>query len=297
MNKNPTEVKGANHSCNEIMPKFQWPNLWRDAKVLLIDLLSLCVIAIAIWCFVRFIVFQFGVVDIVAFQGCDWANLVDGVAWPVTMFVALFLFRNPILRILYELPGLVRRSKYDNSQPSEGAISTDKGKTKFAEDLTCDEGSSHECEKDEATTGNSAPQDPASLTGKSFEELVVRELQEEVWPIIVHREPVIENSGCRFDAAFEKDDYIYCVEIKAGSPSKVLPQMVRRLDAEYWRFTKKTRSRFVFVLCIVSKKDDELKKCAMLMKGNPYCWEIRAYDANGKMTGKKRGSPSFSVES
>ena len=266
------------------------PRFLCSLLVVLMDVFLLTLVSITLWAFVRFFLLEWGVIDRKMFTGGEWIELIKAVIWPGLTFIAIFLFRNPLLGILDELPSFVHRSRFDNRQVFNGYIQDGKGKPTLDTDSGSNEG--------ESPKGQYMRQSSYASNGKVFEDVVISFIQDETWPIVVHRDSTVENSRYRFDAVFEKDGFTYCVEVKkcsSGSFKMVLPLMLNRVDELYLAFTEKMRRRFVFVFCFEgnddSKDKSKLVECVRLLTGKQYLWEVRVYSPDGKKIDAKRGFP------
>ena len=53
------------------------------------------------------------------FNGENWEKVIGHIAWPLMVFATLFLFRNPLLELLYETRGFIGRSYYKHGEDAE----------------------------------------------------------------------------------------------------------------------------------------------------------------------------------
>ncbi len=280
---------------SENKPRFRWVTFGRSILVLAIDMILLLVIAFGVWVFCRFFLLKWGMTDRNVFTRRECVELIKALVCPVSVMITIFLFRNPILRILYELPWFIRRSRFDNSQPaSKKDIQRESAKPGLGDSWNSDKNGETE---GGPTKGNAKTTTTGVSNERNFEKIVAQSIQNEIWPIVLYQEATIENSKCRFDAAFEKDGFIYGIEIKIKSSTPTLITIVNRLDKLYLDFSNSIRDRFVFVLCLIGESTGDEKMiadCSTLLYDKPYHWELRVYDSDGKKINTRHGSPSWS---
>lgn len=153
---------------------------------------------------------------------CALAPSYVAMAWPMTLLAIVVIFHDAFARILYQVPGLIYRSRYDNKNESIGSaelVATQRVK--------------------------SAKEDKESRVISRIEEM---------FGVNVLRESMLGGSRVRFDAAFVKDGYLHIVEVKylTGNSldmANVSNRVVRLLS----EISIARRKYIKLVLCLVGK--------------------------------------------
>lgn len=269
---------------------FKWSKWGRTLLITFVDTI-ICFATFALaWLFGRFFLLEWGVIDRNLFTASDWVHLIDVIAWPAIVLLVLFLYRNPLLRILNELPSFVQRSRCDNSCRS-GNTSDGQGKPSLEEISHSEaEGNPHDLRNEESPSHKRCNRVHSSSVQKD----IIADIRSEIWPVAIREQRSIGNANVRFDAAYEKEGYTYAVEIKTNVTTSGLSMMLNSLDCIFSDLSATVKEKFVFVLCIVTSANAECNKIEEymhLLQCRPFAWELRIYDMDGKKIDSRRGSP------
>ena len=240
------------------------------------------------WEFLRYLVLDWMIKNKAALSGLGIERIVTATAWPIVTFILVFLFRKQLLLSLAQLPGLIRRSRYDNRTINKSTtITTGEGKRGMSGDIDKE---SQSCGS-EISLGNDIRENKGTVhVGMDFERAVLKVIDEEFWPFKIMRESCIDDSQLRFDAAIKRDGWVYGVEIKYAKDIAVLQRsiqyMANRIDGIYADFPEYTKKKFIFMLCIclggsINDIPSIPSEITQIFIGKPYRLEIRLYDESG----------------
>lgn len=218
-----------NSSQLKARAKFEWNTFWHVLIVLGIDFLVLVIVSLAIWAFVKFLLLNGQTVLV---DGGDVVAAIDKVAWPSACFVLLMLFRNPMMRILNEIPSFIKRSRFDNS------------KSPLDErDFVC-------LPRETACFKGEIKHEQGCHAHVEVEQKVCGRLEIE-YGVSVHREDMIRGCTTRLDAAFVFHGILYVVEVERFSRLEDL-RKVRDQFREVSGEVEQTRNAdVVLMLCLV----------------------------------------------
>ena len=236
-------------------PHFSWPIFGRGLIMLLIDSFSLFLLvgALCVVCV------MLGMVPL--FKGADWVGIIRYIAWPVCIFALLLLFRNPLLQILYEVPGFIRRSWYGNGSPI-----TDPGRN--------DQNIGHDSEG----TGDYAMSNVKRL--KLLEGKVLAQIGREYGAKIAY-DKGIEGSRYFFDGVMELGRSIVGIEVKVADGHNVWRKIFERMKSIYSGFSADIKERFIFMVCSCGEwKDEEKKKLEQLTSTMPFRTIVKFFSEN-----------------
>lgn len=239
-------------------PHFSWPIFGRGLFILLIDSLSLLML-VGVLCGVCVIL---GRVSL--FKGADWVGIIRYIVWPFCIFALLLLFRNPLLQILYEVPGFIRRSWYGN-----GSSITNPDKN--------DQNIGHNSEgtEDNANALESKMQRLKLLEGK-----VLAQIGREYGVEIAYNKG-IEGSRYFFDGVMELGRSIVGIEVKCIARPSMWQVIFERMTSIYSGFSADIKERFIFMICICGKrKDDEKKRIEQIASEKPFRTIVRFFPEN-----------------
>ncbi len=271
-------------------PHFSWGIYIRGVIILCVDLLVFVGTCYVLLKFVLHQVLGGTRINIDLFDGGDWIGVIKYSAWPLTTLIIVFLFRNHLMQILYEMPAFVRRSYYrEGSKGCDGLIEDGSGHEAICEDMEgikCATG-----ESPNAT--NSVQLDEVMQKAKDFEGCVIEALKKEFSSMICQRNTaIIERSRYSFDFAFEAQGRIFGVEVKRNPNGFAWGRVVNRVDEIYGQFSDRVRQRFTFVVCMYSQSTaspQSYLQLRRLLSGKQYYWEIRWYNDRGDMLSVVKG--------
>jgi len=230
--------------------------------VSLVDIGITAIVVAMAYCFVRYAVF--GGVRLPV-SGGEVAEIVAAMAWPVAMLLGLLLFRNPILRILNELPGFIRRSyvRYEGKGMMEPN----------AESKKLNEGIS-------GNVKNAKNPNPRNMTEIHRKVNAVASCLGKKFGGVAHSDQCIGSRDYIFDVVIEAKNRIIGVEIKMGVPNDNVWRLVfERVKHMYDKYDQALKSRFVFVAAIIGPISDAERLKLMTMAQNyDFKAQVLVYD-------------------
>lgn len=260
-------------------PIFQWKNFGRSIVILLTDFLIMIMLIGGIAGLFYFMFVYCEIQSPRLFSGRDYVDIIRSIVWPISSLIVLLLFRNPIMRIVYELPGFVRRSHYGQEMFSdnekEAALRKDPENKKKKPDWEEDANeafdstlrSAHRDEADALHTNKvkeirdhkaGVSEDKIKdeknrrvLDYRNMENVILGKLKKEYTVFDIKRDVRIRESNIVFDGAFWKDDHLYAIEIKFIRNFIHLQGYLERIALFVQGLPKKYRENFSLILCLV----------------------------------------------
>lgn len=241
------------------------------------------------WEFCRYFILDWVVKNKDALSGMEGEKIISATAWPVLILAIVFLFRKQLLLSLSQIPGLIKRSRYDNRNVTQNItkITSGAGKGGLSDEIV------HGENQAPLTNDKSKDASPMNL-GLEFENAVLKALEEEFWPYRLKRNACINESSFRFDAAVERNGWMYGIELKCARSvetfRRLIYQAINRLDGIYAEFPACTKERFIFLLCInLGDSDNKIpSEVTQIFMEKPYRIEIRLCDKNGQKKDSRR---------
>lgn len=238
-------MRPMNECRDEQCACFTWRAFGRALVVSFIDCGGAAIVVAALWCFVRYGIFDGERIPTTA---DDVAKIVRAVAWPSLSLLVVLLFRNPLLRILNEMPTFVRRSFYRNGTPLQALDPGEKSK-KLSDDK----------ESDDKKANDSSMPLPSKRAGReelSVENKVGRELAER-YGGRYFLDKCIGSRRYIFDVVIETPTKLYGVEIKRSSNADAWDSVLDRIEQLYEDWPDTVRERFTFIPIV---RDASVKK-------------------------------------
>ena len=236
--------------------KFQWRNLWRSIFVFVIDFSILAIIVSGIvgvfYCVLKACNLNISRV----FSGKDYVDIISATVWPISLLLILMLFRNPLMRIIYELPGFIRRSRYGQSSFSEEEKRQSIKREKRKENESGNgEGDITKAEKENFGSGYNSDAQRLDCTNPiEIEKEIIGMLKKEYMVTEVAINARIRQSNLIFDGVFWKNDHLYAVEIKKISNFVSVENLLERVAMFVQGLPIKYRENFSFIICLVYEK-------------------------------------------
>lgn len=240
--------------------KFQWQKFGRDIVIFVLDLVILVVTVSVIVCVFYWIFRLWNFVTPKVFTVKDCIDILSAIAWPIFVLFILLLFRNPLMRIIYEAPGFIRRSRY-----GQGVFSRNEKEQAIEKDLNVkdtEDGSikNENFEQNQRAENNGCVKENLKLTPALIEKSIIGKLKKEYAVSDIIRDVRIRQSNLIFDGAFWKNDCLYAVEIKRTSDFIVVRHYLERVAMFVQGLPKKYRENFSIVLCLVYERvSDDLR--------------------------------------
>lgn len=243
-------MRPMNECRDDQCARFTWRAFGRALVVSSIDFGGAAIVIAALWCFVRYGIFDGERIPITA---DDVAKIVRAVAWPSLSLLVVLLFRNPLQRILNEIPTFVRRSFYRNGTPLQ-ALDPVAGSKKLSEDK----------ESDDKKANDSSMPLPSKRTGRE-ELLVANKVGRELVKEYGGRYFLDKCIGSRryvFDVVIETPTKLYGVEIKLSPNADAWNRVLDRIEQLYedWPDTVRERFTFIPIVCDASVKKEVVRK-------------------------------------
>lgn len=201
------------------------------------------------------------------FNGENWEKVIGHIAWPLMVFATLFLFRNPILELLYETRGFIGRSYYKHGEDAE-----------FSNPDPNDKNVGDNGEEVETMQGD-APSVDFSYNYKDEERKVLAHLSQQFKAKVLPRKR-IEQSKYYFDGVMKRGANLYGIEVKRTMAATSWQKIFRRVADMYEGFSVERQMQFVFLACIVGdKKDMDQSRSALksLAMEQPFPIEFRFF--------------------
>ena len=238
--------------------RFEWKTFGRTLVVWVIDFALATVFVVAVWCFVYYWVFSGSRIEATAHEVSE---VVSAIAWPVSLVLFVLLFRNPLLRILNEIPSFIKRSYYRLGE--EHALDPDDDSKKLGGDDKADE-----------------------VNGVSKKDCCHAErVENAVGRMLVNKyggryllEKCIGNRRYIFDVVIETSNRLFGVEIKKSTDTEVWGCILDRVQNMYVDFPTSLKQRFVFVPVVPT---EAIKREVEQMAGRfEYKTIVELFDAN-----------------
>ena len=157
--------------------------------------------------------------------------------WQVVVIGVIVLFRTPLIRILGEFPGLLRRSyvRYgsDVRNPLPDAVSV---KGIFPDD---------------ALEDGDKFKPSASAEGTNSQEHIAFEMLREEYGVDIRECMSIGLSHYYFDGVMEYRGMLYGIEVKGAAAHIRWEMLFRNVQKAYAGFTENQKRRFVLLICLV----------------------------------------------
>jgi len=167
----------------------------------------------------------------------------------------VLLFRDVLMRILYQLPSFVSRSQYgkrdvchgkkERQDPSREDVPKD------ASDNTSDQGGNQ--------LPQSNPQKAERMTreeGRRAESLALQKISSE-YRCEIMRESCVRGTSYVFDGIMKDNGLIYGVEVKCGYNRESIQHTLRRFSELYVSLPIIAQETFTPILCVVAKQPNE----------------------------------------
>lgn len=246
-----SECRDGDEQC----ARFTWRAFGRALVVSSIDFGGAATVIAALWCFVRYGIFDGERIPTTA---DDVSNIVSAVAWPFLSLLVVLLFRNPLQRILNEMPTFVRRSFYRHGTSLQ-ALDPDEESKKLSEGKESDDKKAND-------SSMPLPSKKARREELSVENKVGRELAER-YGGRYFLDKCIGSRRYVFDVVIETPTKLYGVEIKRSSNAtsdwRLVFERVKRIY-EDWPDT--VRRRFTFIPAVF----DDVVKVAVEKEAKRY---------------------------
>lgn len=180
--------------------------------------------------------------------------VIEHASWPIFTGICIAIFRDSVIKVLTELPGLVSRSSLGNGSvvflPQQEGMKRIGGE----DDASSDEFKN--CEDGDTLSGSQIKSTAASFCEHQW----IERLQKE-YGVPVFERRSIGVSTYYFDAVMEFNKCLYGIEICNVTGHRNWERVFDNVQKAYDGFIPELKKRFVFMVCVVSAKADE---CAAL---------------------------------
>lgn len=218
--------------------RFDWKTFGRTLVVWTIDFVLTVGFVVTAWCFVYYCVFGGSRIEATAHEVSE---IVSAIAWPVSLILLILLFRNPLLRILNEVPTFVKRSYYRRNDGGQKEVLNPSSASRSIGDC----GARME---DENNRGR------GELEKKVAETLIQKYGGEYTF------EMCVGERHWMFDIVIESGSHIYGVEIKMNAKHEDWKCVFDRVGWMYKNYNDGLKRRFVFVAVIADKEGSAASK-------------------------------------
>lgn len=221
-------------SMTELTPKFKFgATLWNVVKIVFI---FVCVLALL--CVVRIALRRLGFT--VSFERVfvSFAQIAAAAVWPCFILIGIYLFKD-------NLDGVV---KAVHTALYGGDM---KPSLNPQEDDDREEASGRQGKEDGKVVGKSLGSglSEESRMAMAFERYALNRVQKDEG-VLVARNVSIFNSRINFDGAFEKNNVVYGIEVRASRRVISLQSYLLRVEEFYRSLSKSQQNRFRLLVCI-----------------------------------------------
>ena len=241
--------EGEGIQMSDGRPIFQWENFMRSIFVLFVDFIIMVVLIASVCGLFYFIFIRCNMQNSQLFTGCDYVEIIRSIVWPIFLLIVLMLFRNPIMRIVYELPGFVRRSQYGQKSFSK------EEKSKAFQGASRNEIVVLRRNKEKEIKGIMGVQSKRKIDYENVEKVMLKKIKNEYRLLEIKPNVRILESNVFFDGAFWKDDHLYAIEIKFIRNPNQLQCYLERTAMFVQGLPKKYRENFSLILCLVVESE------------------------------------------
>ena len=189
------------------------------------------------------------------------------IVWPVTVIVVFILLRDVICRMLYQMPGFIRRSRFvvDNlseAERSKAITHSDKRRNEKYEADNMGKESDGYTATSVSGKVKGLDDSPGIISPDIARnaELEILSLIEEEYLVTgkMIRDAEIYKSRFVFDAAFWKGAMLYAVEIKVNTHS--IRSAIERVKVFAQELPWKYQDHFTLILCIITTAVDNVRE-------------------------------------
>lgn len=180
--------------------------------------------------------------------------VIEHASWPIFAGICIVIFRDDVMKVLTELPGLVRRSSLGNG--SVVFLPKQEGMKRVGGDNELEDKAFANHEKEDVQKGPQVRSAAASFCERQW----IERLQKEYGVPVLERRS-IGVSTYYFDAVMEYGKCLYGIEICNTTRHRNWERVFDNVQKAYDGLIPELKKRFVFMVCVASAEDDE---CAAL---------------------------------
>ena len=196
--------------------------------------------------------------------------VIEHASWPIFTGICIVIFRDDVMKVLTELPGLVRRSSLGNGNvaflPKQNGMKRIGGEDELVGQAPM------EYENGDIQT----EQEVRSATASFCERQWIERLQKEYGvPVLEHRS--IGISTYYFDAVMEYGKCLYGIEICSAIGHRNWERVFDDVQKAYDGFIPELKKHFIFMVCVASAEDDECAALRAITKKHDFTTVIKHY--------------------
>lgn len=196
--------------------------------------------------------------------------VIEHASWPIFAGICIAIFRDSVIKVLTELPGLVSRSSLGNGSvvflPQQEGMKRIGGE----DDASSDEFKN--CEDGDTLSGSQIKSTAASFCEHQW----IERLQKE-YGVPVFERRSIGVSTYYFDAVMEFNKCLYGIEICNATGHRNWERVFDDVHKAYDGFIPELKKQFVFMVCVASAEDDECAALRAITKKHDFTTLIKYY--------------------
>ena len=196
--------------------------------------------------------------------------VIEHASWPIFTGICIVVFRDDVMKVLTELPGLVRRSCLGNG--SVAFLPKQDGMKRIGGDEEVGGQVLMNYENGDIQTGQQVRPAAASFCEQQW----IERLQKEYGVPVLERR-TIGVSTYYFDAVMEYGKCLYGIEICNAIGHRNWQRVFDNVQKAYDGFIPELKKRFIFMVCVVSAEDDECAALRAITKKHDFTTVIKHY--------------------
>jgi len=196
--------------------------------------------------------------------------VIEHASWPIFAGICIVIFRDNVMKVLTELPGLVSRSSLGNG--SGPFLPKQEGMKRVGGDNEFGDKSFTNHENGDIQKGQQVRSGAASFCERQW----IERLQKEYGVPVLERRS-IGISTYYFDAVMEYGKCLYGIEICNTIGYRNWERVFDNVQKAYDGLIPELKKRFVFMVCVVSAKADECAALRDITKKHDFTTVIKHY--------------------
>lgn len=196
--------------------------------------------------------------------------VIEHASWPILTGICIVIFRDDVMKVLTELPGLVRRSSLGNG--SVAFLPKQDGMKRIGGEEELGDKSFTNHENGDIQKGQQVRSGAVSFCERQW----IERLQKEYGVPVLERRS-IGISTYYFDAVMEYGKCLYGIEICNTIGHCNWERVFDNVQKAYDGLVPELKKRFIFMVCVVSAEDDECAALRAITKKHDFTTVIKHY--------------------
>ena len=196
--------------------------------------------------------------------------VIEHASWPIFAGICIVIFRDNVMKVLTELPGLVSRSSLGNG--SGPFLPKQEGMKRVGGYNELGDKSFTNHENGDIQKGQQVRSGAASFCERQW----IERLQKEYGVPVLERRS-IGVSTYYFDAVMEYGKCLYGIEICNTIGHCNWERVFDNVQKAYDGLVPELKKRFIFMVCVVSAEDDECAALRAITKKHDFTTVIKHY--------------------